>query len=81
MKKISHQIESLETKQQQLQNRLLGLRSRQARIARAEETRRLVLAGKWLFKLCGGDAAKVGAKLAEAGLLPQGDRRLFDNPN
>ncbi|MES2510804.1 MAG: hypothetical protein V4625_12805 [Pseudomonadota bacterium] len=79
MKKISHQIESLETKQQQLQNRLQGLRSRQARIARAEETRRLVLAGKWLFKLCGGDAVKVGSKLAEAGLLPEADRRLFAN--
>lgn len=77
MRKISTQIEALEVKQTQLQNRLLALRSRQSRIARAEETRRLVLAGRWLFKLCGGDAAKVGAKLAEAGLLTEPDYRLF----
>lgn len=78
MKKITAQIEALSTKQQQLSNRLANLKTRQDRIDRAKETRRLVLAGYWMFKLNGGDRRKVGQRLSEAGLLNQRDRVLFD---
>lgn len=79
MKKISTQIKSLECKQQQTENRLNALRSRQARIDRAKETRRLVLAGKWLLRLHQDDWQKVGQRLTQAGLLvSERDKKLFD---
>lgn len=78
MKKISTQIEALAVKHQQLGNRLTNLKARQERIDRAKETRRLILAGQWMFKLNGGDMTKVGQRLAEAGLLRSArDLQLF----
>lgn len=78
MKRISDQIKNATAKQQQLSNRLCNLKNRQARIERAKDTRRLVLAGKWMMKLHGGDLKKVGERLHEAGLLSERDRALFE---
>ncbi len=78
MKRIAKQITELQTKHQQLTHRLSGLRSRQARIERAQETRRLILAGKFMLKLCQNDMKKVGLQMNDAGLLNERDRRLFE---
>lgn len=78
MRKISNQIEELQTRQAQLLNRLQALKNRQSRMDRAEEARRLILAGRWLFKFCGGDASKVAKKLADANLLSSKDAKLFE---
>lgn len=77
MKKISDQINTVSAKQQQLANRLTNLRNRQKKSECAKEARRLILAGKWMLKLNGGDIRKVGERLDEAGLLSARDRDLF----
>lgn len=81
MKKVSNQIQELEVRRAQLHNRLQALRERQSNIDRVAETRRLVLAGRWLFKICGNDPTRVAKKLADAGLLKSTkDAQLFE-PN
>ena len=80
MRKISTQIEELHVKQQQLNSRLYALRSTQDRIERAKETRRLVLAGKWMLKLNSNDWEKVGQRLIEAGIVVSArDKQLFES--
>jgi hypothetical protein len=81
MKRVSKQIEELQTKHLQLVHRLSGLRSRQARIERAQETRRLILAGKFMLKLCQNDMRKLGAQLTAAGFIGERDRSLFESPH
>jgi hypothetical protein len=79
MKKISEQIGQLAVKQQQIAARLTNLRNRQERIDYAKETRRLVLAGKWMLKLNGSDWEKVGQRLIEAGIVVSArDKALFN---
>ena len=80
MKKISEQIGQLTVKQQQITARLTNLRNRQERIDHAKETRRLVLAGKWMLKLNGSDWEKVGQRLIEAGIVVSArDKQLFES--
>lgn len=76
-RKTSSQIEALEKRQEQTKARLQNLRSRQERIEKAKETRRLVLAGQAFFKMCGSDWDKVAARLRDGNILKAKDRELF----